>query len=123
VTKQELIEKLERQLAILKSPPDGFDVREFRVWYIDHHISNVLGDALVRYQINGWSWGYCKLETCSHHLHDPYTEGDLLYILCKSVGKDEEDRDLYLTPDGSMFYVIDEFRGHDRRPFIRMGPA
>ena len=90
MNKVELARKLRRQLELLEEEGE-FEVQAFDVWAAP----DFLGEALVRVEENAWSSGYCMSETCAHNSHDPYSEGDTAFVLCRPVGEDEEGNDLY----------------------------
>lgn len=112
---KELAQKLREQLAALEAPPENFSVRSFRVW--SSYNLKGLGDAVVRIERNSWSWGSCRSETCAHNSHDPYGQGDTVYITCRAIGEDEDGNEMYQTPGGVVFsYRYAKDSGYHYRP-------
>ena len=79
MTKQELMTKLESELATLRQEGE-YSVKDFQVFDFPRDVE--FGSALVRRERRTWSWGSCRSETCAHNSHDPYMSGDTLFLLC-----------------------------------------
>ena len=119
MTVQELIKKLESQLETLKST-NGFRVHAFEL-YSGKYEAEKAEVPLVRYETNTGSYGYCRSETCNCNSHDPWTQTDTVFVLCKKIGEDEDGRDVYALSDGSLFYYyVDRDTGH-YNPILKIG--
>jgi hypothetical protein len=111
-----MIESLEKQLEMLKNEED-YTAHSFKVWSLPPGIKQKLGSSFIREEKNLWSNGMCKSETCLHCTHDPYTEGNLVYISCKAVGKNFYEDTMYKTKEGFLFeYVFEYDRGRYYNP-------
>ena len=118
-TASDLIEKLEAQLAARKA--DGeYIVESFDVWHGDNDFGAADAD-IIRVERNTWNWGHCRSETCSHNSHDPYSEGDTVFVRCKKIGNDEHGRQMYALPNGRIFvYVTGHNHGYHFAPTARL---
>lgn len=96
VNLRELANYLEQ--LIQQTSHSSFPIEEFKTWDSGNEIFKTL---VPEYVIkNGFSEGHCRNNsTCQHNSHDPYEEGDLLYISCKYIGTSDGKNRYYLYKD------------------------
>lgn len=121
MTIDQLRTELQRQLILLDRM--DFPPRAFRVWSVDDALIAQIGDALVRIERNGWSWGRCQDQQCSHNSHDPYSEGDLIYINAIRITGEEDGSGLFALPNGTILEYRYADHGRHFAPTAWLGLA
>jgi len=115
MTKVELIQKLEKQLAILRADGEaGYPVQEFKVLLVEDD----LAAAAARVEKRTWSMGWCTSETCNHFSHKQYSKGDTVFLACRPVGRDEEGRKLFLLPNQRLVRYMYAHEMYARLEFV-----